>query len=118
MAPSLGALAVCLLCASCATGPEPREELAAGRAAVEQAAAAGAKDLAPSEFAAANDKLNRAQAVAAQDPVTARRLAEEAQVDARLAIVTAESRRTQQASEELDQSIRALKEEGATPARR
>lgn len=81
------------LAAACATEPPPAVTLASARAAVEQAGAAAAQH-APSELAAARTKLQRAQDAAARgDNLQARRLAEEAEVDARLASAMSENER-------------------------
>ena len=78
---------------ACATEPPPAAELASARAAVEQAGAASAQH-APSELSAARTKLKRAQDAAARgDNLQARRLAEEAEVDARLAWAMSENER-------------------------
>ncbi|HYR37206.1 MAG TPA: DUF4398 domain-containing protein, partial [Burkholderiales bacterium] len=69
-------------------------ELAAARAAIEQAGPLAAH-YAPAELAAAQSKLERAEQALARDERTqARRLAEEAQVDARLASAMAENERS------------------------
>ncbi|HZE60112.1 MAG TPA: DUF4398 domain-containing protein [Burkholderiales bacterium] len=81
-----------LAAAACATEPPPAAELASARAAVAQAGA-GAQ-LAPSELSAARTKLERAQDAAARgDNRQARRLAEAAEVDARLAWAMSENER-------------------------
>jgi len=82
-----------LAAAGCATEPPAAAELASARAAIEQAGAAGPQR-APAELEAAKSKLNRAQAAAARgDNVQARRLAQEAEVDARLAWAMSENER-------------------------
>jgi hypothetical protein len=74
---------------ACATEPPPAAELASARAAIAQAASG-----APAELQAANAKLDRAQEAAARgDNVQARRLAQEAEVDARLAWAMSENER-------------------------
>jgi len=82
-----------VLCAGCATEPAPTAELAAARAAVAQAGQAA--EYAPKELAAAQTKLAAAQgALARGENVQARRLAQEAEVDARLAWALAENERS------------------------
>ena len=86
-------LAAALATSACATEPPPAAELASARAAIEQAGTAGLQR-APSELEAARAKLSRAQdAVASGDNVHARRLAQEAEVDARLAWALSENER-------------------------
>jgi len=83
-----------LAIAACAGTPPPATELAAARAAIEQAGPLAAH-YAPAELAAAQSKLERAEQALARDERTqARRLAEEAQVDARLASAMAENERS------------------------
>lgn len=83
------------LLAACATEPAPTSELAAARAAVEQAAPVS--QYAPRELAAAQTKLRFAQdALARGDNVRARRLAEQAEVDARFVWALSENERSRQ----------------------
>ena len=78
---------------ACATEPPPAATLASARAAVEQAGAAAAQH-APAELAAARTKLERAQGASANgDNLRARHLAEEAEVDGRLAWAMSENER-------------------------
>ncbi len=96
----------------CASNPPPTAEMAVSNAAVTQAANAGAAEFAPAELSAARDKLARANvAIAAKDPSTARWLAEEALVDARLAEVKAEASRARKSAEALQASTRVLRQE-------
>src|SRR4051812_38184664 len=82
--------------AACATVPPPTEQLAVSKAAVSEATRAGAYDYAAAEMRSANDKLERANAAMRnEDYVRARRLAEEAEADARLAATTARSVKSQ-----------------------
>jgi hypothetical protein len=81
-----------LAATGCATEPPPAAELASARAAIDQAGIA-----APAELQAAKVKLSRAQDAAARgDNVQARRLAQEAEVDARLAWAISENERLRQ----------------------
>ena len=67
---------------------------------------------APVELQAARDKLSRAErAMADKDYDQARRLAEQAQADARLAEAKAQATRSERAVNELQDSVRALNEE-------
>jgi len=89
-------LPTALALAACASAPPPATELASARAAIEQAAPF-VSHYAPAELAAAQKKLERAeQALARDDRVQARRLAEEAEVDARFAWALAENERSRQ----------------------
>lgn len=99
--------------AACGTTPPPPEtELTAARAAVEQAGDADAAEHAPGPFTLAQDKLARAQdAMEQEDYTTARRLAEQAEVDAQFAAAEARSEVARARAEELRESIRILREE-------
>lgn len=101
-----------LVLGACATAPMPTEQIAVTAAAVAHAEAAGAQALAPAEMSLARDKLRRAQlAVGAGAPIEARRLAQQAQVDALLAEAKAESSKSKKAADEVQAASRALREE-------
>jgi uncharacterized protein YqfA (UPF0365 family) len=79
---------------------------------VANAASAGAGDLAPAEMTAAREKLMAAnQALAARDYGKARDLATQAQADAQLAQSKANSTKATAAADELQRSIRLMREE-------
>jgi len=112
----LAAAAVAL--AGCATTPAPTEQVAVAKAAVADAVSAGGPEYAPGVFKSAQDKLDRGNAaMAAHEYNDARRYAEEAEVDAKLAAVTARSTKAQRAVAELELGIGALKDEIARAAR-
>jgi hypothetical protein len=98
--------------AGCASVPAPTEQIAVSKAAVANAVGAGGPEFAPAEMRAAQDKLDRAnQAMAAKDYERARWLAEEAQVDAQLAVTKARSAKAQKAAYALQEDSRVLREE-------
>lgn len=109
----LCAIAAMLALGACASQKTPATaDVAVSRAAVENATSAGAADLAPAEMQSARDKLMRAnQALAAKDYGVARDLANQASVDAKLAQSKANSAKASTAADELQQSIRVLREE-------
>jgi hypothetical protein len=114
------ALAACVLAlvAGCATAPPPVEEMAVARSAVSDAVSAGSAEYAPAELSSAQEKLELGHAAAADRRYDdARRLAEESEVDARLAATTARSRKAQDAVAEVDSGIQALKDEIARGTR-
>jgi hypothetical protein len=79
---------------------------------VNEAVSAGGAELAPVELRGAQDKLDRANAAMNnKDYDDARRYAEAAEADARLAAVTARSVKAQRAVAEVESGIRALREE-------
>lgn len=106
----LTALTVAL--GACASAPMPTDQIAVTTAAIAHAEAAGGQALAPAEMSMARDKLRRANlAVAAQAPDEARRLAQQAHVDALLAGAKAESVKAQKAAAEVQAASQALREE-------
>ena len=98
--------------AACASTPIPNEKIAVAKESVQRAEQSGAPELAPVEMAAARDKLARAEKAAAdREAVPANQLAEQANVDARLAEATAQEQRARKAAMEFDASMQALRSE-------
>ena len=105
------ALALVTLSGCASTGDMPREQLAVSRAAVDRATGPAGAD-APVEVSQARDKLERANAaVARKDYDDARRLAEQAEVDANLAEAKSHSVRANRALVEVREGIRQLRDE-------
>jgi hypothetical protein len=101
-----------LLVMACATTPPPTAEIAVSKAAVSDASGAGGAEFAPSDMKSARDKLDRAEvAMAAKDYDRALSLAQEAQVDAKLAEVKADSSKARKAADELSEDTRVLQDE-------
>jgi len=101
-----------VIVAGCASVPAPTEQIAVSKAAVANAVGAGGPEFAPAEMRTAQEKLDRAnQAMAAQDYERARWLAEQAQVDAQLAVTKARSAKAQKAAYALQEDNRVLREE-------
>jgi hypothetical protein len=99
------------LFAACVTTPPPTDELAAARAMVGQAQPLAARE-APAELGIAQAKLAHAEdAMQRGDYDDARRLSEQAEVDAKLALALAENARAQRGAAEVEQSIEALRAE-------
>ena len=106
------AAGVALLISACASAPPPTDQVAVSTAAVSRASSEGAGEAAPAEIRTARDKLDRAKlAMASKDYDQARSLAQEAQVDAQLAESKAHSAKARKASDEVQESIRVLREE-------
>ena len=102
--------------AGCATTPPPTEDMALGRAAVSEAVSAGAQQYAPADLHRAEDALDRAhEALARGYYHDARRLAQEAEADAKLAAAAARSRKAERALDEVETSVEALREEARRP---
>jgi hypothetical protein len=98
--------------AACVSTPIPNEKIAVAKASVQRAEQSGAPELAPVEMAAARDKLARAEKAAAERAAEpANRLAEQANVDARLAEATAQEQRSRKAAMEFDVSMQTLRSE-------
>ncbi|MDQ6684882.1 MAG: DUF4398 domain-containing protein [Pseudomonadota bacterium] len=84
-----------------------------------QAESTGARTAAPVEIARAQEKLAKAEAAMREEHfLVARRLSEEAQVDAELADRKARAAKAQTAATELARSNALLREELDRPARR
>ncbi len=108
---TMAALAVLTLGGCASTGDMPREEMAVARAAVDRAAGPAGAD-APIEVSQAREKLERANAaVARKDYDVARRLAQQAEVDANLAEAKSHSARSDRALLEVREGIRQLRAE-------
>ena len=105
--------AAMVLMTACASQKTPATaDVAVSRAAVENAAGAGAADLAPAEMMAAREKMMRAnQALAAKDYKLARDLSAQAQADAKLAQSKANSAKATAAADALNEDIRVMREE-------
>lgn len=101
-----------VLVAGCASIPAPTEQIAVSKAAVDNATSAGGNEFAPVQLQSALEKLNAAErAMAEEKNLKARQLAEQAEVDARLAAATARSAKAQKAASELREGNRVLHQE-------
>jgi hypothetical protein len=101
-----------LVVGGCASTPAPTEQMAVSKSAIANAASAGGAEYAPVEMKGAQDKMNSADAAMhKKDYADARRFAEEAQADARLAEKKAESAKAQKAAAVTQDSNRVLREE-------
>ncbi len=106
----LGALA--LLVSGCAGSKLPPPDLSTPRSAIAQADQAGASEAAPLALRNARQKVEQAEAASSRgDYRLAQMLAEQADVDAKLAEATARSAKAQAAVDELRESIRTLRDE-------
>jgi len=107
---TLSAMFVAL--AACASVPPPTGQMAVSRAAVANAAGAGAGEFAPMELKSAQDKMERAgRAMTREDYAVARTLAEEAQLDAQLAEKKTQAAKAQKAAAVTQEDNRVLREE-------
>ncbi len=96
------------------TAPPPTSQMAEARSAVKQAEDVGGMEYAALEYRRAQQKLEDAQAALLDKKHDrARRLAEQAAVDAELASVKARTAKANAAVNELRESIKVLREEMA-----
>lgn len=102
-----------VMTAGCSTLETPATAgVAVSKAAVDNAAGAGGTEFAPVEMKTAREKMALAnKAMAAKDYKLAIELAEQAQVDAKLAQGKANSAKAQMAADALHEDIRVLREE-------
>ena len=99
-------------CASTPTVPAPTEQMAVSRATLNAASSAGASEFAPVQLKSAMDKMDTAErAMGAKNYDLARKMAEQAQVDAQLAATAARAGKAQKAADTLQQSNQVLKKE-------
>ncbi len=101
-----------LVLAGCAGNP-PTEQYAVTQSAVNAAISAGGTEFAAVEMKAAQDKLKEAElAMRDEDYEKARRLAEQAEWDARVAERKAQAAKAEQALQDARQGVQELREEG------
>lgn len=101
-----------MLIAGCASTPAPTEQMATSKAAIINASSAGGEEYAPLQLQSAKDKMDAAElAMKAENYVLARRLAEEAQVDADLAVAMSRSDKAAKAAKAIQQDSHALRQE-------
>jgi hypothetical protein len=110
---AIGAIGVtAALVAGCASVPAPNEQMAVSKAAVAQAVGAGASEFAAPELRSAQDKMDGAnKAMSAEKYESARWLAEQAQVDAELAVSKTRAAKAQNAAYAVQEDGRVLKDE-------
>ncbi len=100
------------LMAGCASTSAPVEQMALSKAAVNNAMSVGGNEFAPVQLKSAMDKLDAAEkAMAGKDYELARQMAEQAEVDAKLANSMARSIKAQKAADALQEDIRVLRHE-------
>jgi hypothetical protein len=101
-----------VLITGCASVPPPKEQMAVSKAGVMSATRSGGNEYAPVELKSAVEKMEGAeQAMAKEDYVLARKLAEEAQLDAKLAETKAALAKAQKSVDDSQESNNVLREE-------
>ncbi|TDF78302.1 DUF4398 domain-containing protein [Pseudomonas sp. H9] len=105
-----------LVLAGCAGNP-PSEQYAVSQSAVNSAVSAGGTEFAAVEMKAAQDKLKQAE-IAMHDKhyADAKRLAEQAEWDARVAERKAQAAKAEKALQDAHQGVQDLREEGMRSA--
>jgi len=104
--------AMALLVSGCATAPVPVEQMAVAEAAIQRASTSSTSENAAVELQIATAKLASArQAVISKDYDRAKQLAEQAEVDAQVAELHAQSVRARKAAQESQDAARVLREE-------
>ena len=107
----VAALAATLCVVACASNPAADEQIAVAKESVQRAEQSGAPQAAPTELAAARDKLARAQKENEEHKPLAVQLAEQANVDAQVAEATALQQRSHKAAADFDASMQTLQQE-------
>lgn len=101
-----------IILASCASIPAPTEQMAVSKAAVTNALSAGSNEFAPVQLKSAMEKMDAAErAMTDRNYELARQLAEQAQIDAKLAGTMARSTKAQKAADALQEGSRVLRQE-------
>jgi hypothetical protein len=100
------------LLGACSSTPVPKEQMAVAEAAIEHASTSSTSDNAAGELQLAVAKLDAARAaMQSKDYVRARQLAEQAEVDAQVAELHAQSVRAGKAARESQAAESALRDE-------
>lgn len=104
--------AMLFIVTACASTKPPTAKMSETESAIKQAEQVDAQDYAPLEIREARKKFDQAKQMVKQEKYAkAKRLADEAMVDAELAEITARSKKAQEAVKQLRESIKTLKEE-------
>lgn len=109
---AVAALSAAVLSAGCASTPPPTSQLATAQQAVNSADSARSAEYAPVELRNAREKLLQAeQANLEEDYERARRLAEQAEWDARVAERTAQAEKAKRGLKLAEEGTQELREE-------
>ncbi|MGZ5010506.1 MAG: DUF4398 domain-containing protein [Methylobacter sp.] len=105
-------VAVAIILTGCASIPAPTGQMAVSKTAVSDAISAGSNEFAPQQLRIAMEKMNAAErAMADEDYRRAWQLAEQVQVDAQLAALSARSAKAQKTAYTLQEDNRVLQQE-------
>jgi hypothetical protein len=109
---SVAAVALALAAAGCSAPRGPEQEIEKAEMAVRTATQTGVPESAALDMRLARDKLERArEALAEEDYERAKRLGEQASVDAQVAMAKSDSEAAREAAQELERSIQTLRDE-------
>lgn len=100
-----------LLAGGCASAPRPSADLTQAHTLVDQAEQSGAAELASADLASARSKLQMADHDARDRPELSIRLAQEASVDARVAIARTNAAKAQTALHDVNAGTQTLRNE-------
>src|SRR5476651_1940760 len=100
-----------VLCAGCASAPQPSADLTQAHTLVDQAEQSGAAELASADLASARSKLQVADQDARDKPEQSIRLAQEASVDARVALARTNAAKAQMALRDVNAGTQSLRTE-------
>jgi hypothetical protein len=100
-----------VLAGGCASAPQPSADLTQARTLVEQAEQSGAAEFASADLASARSKLQMADHQAHDKPEQSIRLAQEASVDARVALARTNAAKAQVALRDVNAGTRTLRNE-------
>jgi len=104
--------AIAFAIVACASGPMPVDKLAVAKTSIERAEQAQAAQFAQVELTSARNKYAAAQTAADKNQgEVAARMADQADVDAQLAESTARAKQQEQLVDEMDSSLRDLRNE-------
>jgi len=105
-------VASAIILTGCANIPAPKEQMIVSKTAISDAINAGGSEFAPRQLKIAQEKMNAAErAMADQDYLLAWQLAEQVQVDARLAALSALAAKAQKTADKLQEDNHALQQE-------
>lgn len=108
----LTSIIVATVLSACASIPAPIEQVAVSNEAVKNANRAGTNEYAPVQTKSAMEKMTSAnRAMQAEKYVLARQLAEQAQVDAQLALEMTRAAKAQKAADALQEDNSVLRQE-------
>jgi len=111
LTPAIAALGGLLAVAGCAGEPKPTAELAQAHSLVDQAEQGGAPQFASADLSMARSKLQQADSESKSHPELSLRSAQEASVDARVAIARTNSAKAQIALRDVNAGTQSLRNE-------